>query len=116
MRITIDLDSHSKFLLGLTLVRGIATLYRLPNEIRKTNRGRHLIYRGIKCSEEEMFIYRHIIGDDERRIMMDKIKKKGERQILFKEKNVSFFALDDDGNRYLINKINHPNIDKEVNV
>lgn len=55
-----------------------------------------------------MYMYRHILMDDERRICLDKLKKKGEKQILFKEKTVSFFAFSGEGDRYLINQKRHP--------
>ena len=113
MRITIDLDTHSKLRLALTLLRGFATLYKFPDEIRKTNRGRHLIYRGIKCTIEKMYLYRKIIGDDERRIKLDILKKKGEKQILFKEKTASFYGFNEKGDRYLINQIKYP---KDTNI
>jgi len=113
IRITIDLDSHSKLRLALILLRGFATLHKFPDEIRKTNRGRHIIWRGIKCTVEEMYLYRKIIGDDKRRIKLDILKKKGEKQILFKEKTASFFAFDGEGNRYLINQKKYP---KDINL
>ena len=83
MRVTIDVDHQFNF---LQIQKGIEMFGRFP-EIRKSpsGRGYHLIWRNLQISWEESMKYRRLLGDDPRRIMIDKVSR-GATQVLFSKK------------------------------
>lgn len=85
IRLTIDLDSDSLLRLSFSLFKGFLVAGKLPEEIKRTQRGFHLIYYGIEIPYEKNFAYRKFIGDDESRIKLD-MHKKRIAQIMFDEK------------------------------
>lgn len=91
MRVTIDIDSHNVLSLSWTLLKGIVICRRIPFYFRKTHKGFHIAWRGLNISQDTMFKYRHIIGDDENRIKLDRERKKTIRQVMFTEKSVYKF-------------------------
>jgi hypothetical protein len=93
MRVTIDIDSHNIFKVILCVSKGFILLKRLPKYIRKTGRGYHIVWRGLNISEKQSYIYRKVLGDDPKRIMLDlsigKIRK--QTQILFNRKEIKVY-------------------------
>lgn len=96
MRVTIDYDSRNLFGLFLCISKGIFLLKKKP-ELWKTRKGFHLIWRGLKLSNDESLKLRYIIGDDRNRIELDKSTKRI-TQILFTSK--SMFKYVRNGNAY----------------
>lgn len=86
MRITVDIDSDSKLNLLWKLSKGLLLCRKIP-EIKRTSRGYHLIWYGLKISFKRHFLYRKFIGDDENRIRLD-MNPKRLGQVLFTEKRV----------------------------
>lgn len=101
MRVTIDLDTKNPIILFLTLSKGLILIRKLPREIRKSpsKRGFHIIWDNTSLSPEQSLRYRYIIGDDRKRIMLDKKCKKRITQILFTNKKI--FKIEN-GERYAI--------------
>lgn len=91
MRVTIDLDDNSTLKMIWTAIKGTILCRKLPYKIRKTERGWHLIWKGLKISEEESIEYRRRIGDDENRIKLDEECSKRIKQVLFCEKKVFYY-------------------------
>ena len=91
MRVTIDLDTKSKFALFKTLFRGCAYFMKIP-EIRETAKGYHIIWRGLNITEEQCYTYRYKLGDDKKRIQLDMCSDKRIKQVLFREKVVTYYG------------------------
>ena len=89
MRVTIDIDSKSKKCLYWCVFRGLLYFRKMP-DIRKTMRGFHVIWRGLKINEKESYEYRKRLGDDWKRIELDKASPKRLKQVLFTEKVVTY--------------------------
>jgi hypothetical protein len=89
MRITVDSDSKDVLSLSCILLKGLLLLQKLPKEARITSRGYHLIWRA-KVTEKRAFLLRKYIGDDMRRIALDRNCPRKPQQILFSEKIVTF--------------------------
>lgn len=92
MRLTVDIDSDNVLMLFNSLARGLYFLKRFPDIIRKTERGFHVIYKGIKISEREMFKYRKLLLDDENRQRLDRLSSLRNKQVLFTEKTTTCFG------------------------
>lgn len=89
MRITIDLDTKNLLTLFLTLTKGIIITRKIPKIRRSaTRRGFHIIWYGMEHSPKENLKYRYIIGDDKKRIELDRKCKKRISQILFTRKKI----------------------------
>lgn len=86
LRITVDIDNKAN--LEYSLKQGYKLLKRRPDVIRESpnKRGYHLIWYNVNCSEEEMFKFRKLIGDDPVRIKLDKKVKLNFKQVLFTKK------------------------------
>jgi hypothetical protein len=87
MRITIDADTNSKISLLWKIFKGLLLCHRLPDEIKTTSRGYHMIWYGLKIDFNKHFLYRRFIGDDENRIRLD-MNPKRTGQVLFTSKDV----------------------------
>jgi hypothetical protein len=87
MRVTIDCDGNSKIMLLWRLFKGFLVTKKFPEEIRRTRRGYHAIWRGLKIDMNKVFVYRMFIGDDCNRLKMDMLTKIMP-QILFSEKQL----------------------------
>lgn len=96
VRITCDLDSTSTLTLANSLLRGIFLLRRLPDTIRQTSKGFHVIYYGINATEDRSYKLRWIIGDDPNRISLDLKSPLRISQVLFSEKIVKYFDVPKD--------------------
>lgn len=107
-RITIDLDTRSRIHLKWALLKGRFLFGRTADEIYRTNRGFHCIWFNIPCSEEQMYRYREIIGDDKKRISLDRGCEFKPKQVLFSEKKSTYY--DSEGN------IRHEEIHKRERV
>lgn len=90
MRITIDLDTQSAIDFFRTLLKAYWHLRLLPDLVRKTRKGFHIIYRDLPVSRNTVFCFRKILGDDTNRIRLDKASKKRIEQVLFYKKKVKF--------------------------
>lgn len=90
MLITADVDG-SELNFAKALAKGLYFLGKLPDEVRLTAKGYHLIYRNIESKKNE-FILRKIIGDDFNRILLD---MRGTRitNVLFNKKIVKTFGF-----------------------
>ncbi|MEM1543712.1 MAG: hypothetical protein QXP52_02250 [Candidatus Aenigmatarchaeota archaeon] len=92
MRVTVDLDDNSLFKMLCVAVKGTILCKKLPFKIRRTERGWHLIWKGLNISEEKSIEYRRKLGDDENRIKLDLECSKRIRQVLFTEKQVFYYG------------------------
>jgi hypothetical protein len=92
-RITVDIDNNSIANLFYIMARGLYFLHRLPEFIRKTQKGYHLIYWGIDCNKRRSLILRKCMRDDENRIRLDMCGQ-GKRitQVLFREKTITIYG------------------------
>lgn len=91
MRVTVDIDERSLFKMLCVAVRGSILCGRLPFKIRRTERGWHLIWKGLNISEAESIKYRKILGDDPNRIKLDEECTKRIKQVLFTEKQIFYY-------------------------
>lgn len=91
MRVTVDIDNDSVSKMLFCLVKGIILCRRLPYKIRKTEKGWHLIWKGLNIDEEKSMEYRRILGDDPNRIKLDKNSTRI-KQVLFTEKQVFYYG------------------------
>ena len=89
MRVTIDIDREGIRHIIVPLLKGIIVNRKLPDKIRKTGKGYHIIWSGLDISFEESIRRRKIIGDDPNRVRLDSIGTKRIKQVLFKEKVVT---------------------------
>ena len=90
MRVSVDIDSDNPVSLFWSVAKGLYYLKKMPEKIRKTERGVHIIYRDT-ISENESMKYRKLIGDDENRIRLDTVGNRV-RQILFTEKTTTCYG------------------------
>jgi len=88
MRVTVDIDSKWWNDLFRVLEKGFELGLGMPNEIRKTRRGYHIIWRGLSITKEECLELRKKLGDDEKRIMLDQTKPYKPFQVLFTKKRI----------------------------
>ena len=72
MRVTCDVDNDSNIPLLWCIIKGIYKIGRLPDKVRATERGYHVIWKNLNMTEEESMKHRLFIGDDENRIKLDK--------------------------------------------
>lgn len=91
-----DLDTRSKIKLRWVLLKGRFLIGWTADEIYRTKRGFHLIWRNVQISEEESLRYRKILSDDKHRIELDESCPKKPKQVLFDEKKVTYY--DAEGN------------------
>jgi hypothetical protein len=91
-----DLDTHNKLKLKWALIKGRMLCGKPADEIYRTHRGFHAIWNSIPISFEKSLKWRKLIGDDSKRIKLDKECMKKPKQILFTEKKVT--RLDSEGN------------------
>jgi hypothetical protein len=87
IRVTIDSDSNSRLSLLWKIFKGFILCRKFPDEIRKTSKGYHLIWYGLKIDFKKHFVYRKFIGDDPHRILLD-MNPKRIGQVLFTSKMV----------------------------
>lgn len=87
---TIDLDFKNPLKMCVVIIKGILINRKIPS-IRETRKGYHLIWRGLKIPEREMFKRRMVIGDDRNRIRLDMASPKRINQVLFCEKRVVYY-------------------------
>lgn len=74
-----------------SVLKGVILCRKFP-EIYRTGSGKfHLIFRGVNANEEEMMRLRRLIGDDKKRIHLDKVCKLKPQQILFTKKVVKYY-------------------------
>lgn len=99
MRVTIDLDSQNPIKLFFVLSKGCVLCRRLPYFIRLTRKGFHCGWRHLNISDDDMYRYRYIIGDDRKRIELDKNNETLVKQVLFIHKKV---YVHKDGKRELV--------------
>lgn len=92
----IDLDCSSKLKLKWALLKGRLLCGKPADEIYRTRRGFHCIWKDLPITWEQSFRYRKIIGDDRNRIYLDKSCPEKPKQVLFDSKKVTRF--DKDGN------------------
>lgn len=90
MRVTIDLDDDNLFKMLCIAVKGTVLCRKLPFKIRRTERGWHLIWKGLNISEKKSLEYRKRLGDDPNRIKLDECGKRI-KQVLFTEKQVFYY-------------------------
>lgn len=86
MRITIDIDTKNPIFLFRTFFYGLIMYRKLPNLFHITKKGYHLGWINVKISEDDMFRHRLLLGDDKRRILLDRICLCKPRQTLFNRK------------------------------
>ena len=89
MRVSLDNDNDSPLDLFWTITKGLYFLRKMPDKIRRTERGWHIIYHGLDIDENGMFKYRRILSDDLNRQKLDLSSEKRCRQILFSEKTTT---------------------------
>lgn len=107
LRVTIDIDTDNPITLFITLLKGVLVCKRFPYKVRKTGKGYHIVFRGLKIDEETMYKYRMLIGDDENRIKLDMDAKKRIKQVLFSEKETIYYG-------YLFSKWLPDNLFKKI--
>lgn len=90
MRVTVDIDDNSVSKMLFCLVKGIILCKKFPYKVRKTEKGWHLIWKGLKISDEESLRYRKMLGDDPNRIKLDEESTRI-KQVLFTEKQVFYY-------------------------
>jgi hypothetical protein len=86
IRVTIDSDSNNRLSLLWKIFKGLLLCKKFP-EIKKTSKGYHLIWGGLKIDFKKHFVYRKFIGDDINRIHLD-MNPKRIGQVLFTSKMV----------------------------
>lgn len=96
MRVVVDLDCRKAtmwFRLAYTLLKGLVLLRSLPDEIRLSSsyKGFHLIWRGLSLSREQVLDYRSRLGDDRRRVKMDRDLDYKPFQVLFRGKVIKHY-------------------------
>jgi DNA-directed RNA polymerase beta' subunit len=86
MRVTCDIDSNNRLKLLFSIFKGLLVCRKFP-EIEKSQRGYHLIWKGLKISFKKSLAYRKFIGDDYSRLKFD-MNPKRVGQVLFNSKQV----------------------------
>lgn len=71
VRVTIDSDSDSSLSLLWCVFKGYLRTGKMPEKVRKSQRGYHIIWKGIDMTEKECIKARAFIGDDSNRLKMD---------------------------------------------
>lgn len=90
MRVSIDIDTNSLEKLHEVFYEGFCLLGSIP-EVRTGNtKGFHLIWRGVRCSQQESLMFRYLLGDDWNRLRLDLSSKKRLKQVLFTEKEINW--------------------------
>ena len=89
IRLTLDIDRGSSLRLSLILFKGLLLLNKLPKKVRKTSKGFHIIYFGIKKDVDKL---RFMLGDDHNRIAIDLSSPFRVTQILFTEKITTYYG------------------------
>lgn len=87
MRVTIDLDKKNPITLFITLLKGFILYRKIPNYFRITKRGYHIGWIRIPISEHKMYVHRQMLGDDKKRILLDKLCYGKPKQTFFTHKN-----------------------------
>lgn len=90
-RITVDYDFKNQYKLAYYLLKGIILCKKLPNKIRITAKGFHVIFSGIEIPEDKRYVLRKRLADDFNRIRLDMVSFKRTQQVLFSEKTVTYF-------------------------
>lgn len=80
-----DSDSPYEIVWAWRTLKGLYFLRKLPEKVRQTERGIHLIYSDLPITENKMLMLRKAIGDDENRIRLDMIGNRLQN-VLFTEK------------------------------
>jgi hypothetical protein len=75
----------------LSVAKGFYFFKKLPNTIRKTEKGIHLIWYNVNCSEKEAYVKRKVIGDDLNRIKLDMCGNRL-KQVLFSAKKTTTYG------------------------
>jgi hypothetical protein len=88
------LDTHNWFRLKYILLKGRILCGKSADEIYKTHRGFHLIWKEIPITFEKSLKWRKLIGDDSKRIFLDSSCPKKPHQVLFAEKKISRYDRD----------------------
>jgi len=83
LRVTIDIDRPNPYKLLWKIIRGSIMLRKLPSSVRVTQKGYHILWRGLDYTEAQAFMYRERIGDDMNRISLDAQFSNKPKQILF---------------------------------
>jgi len=87
-RITIDIDRKYDWKLPVAIVRMLIIFRKFP-KIERTKKGWHLtVYLDNNISNRKMFLYRKLLFDDERRILLDMVCKYKPKQVLFEFKRI----------------------------
>jgi len=84
VRITIDNDSPHEILWLWSILKGMYFFKKLPDKIRRTERGIHIVWYNVKTRNP--LVARKVVGDDKKRIELDILSKKRITQVLFTEK------------------------------
>jgi len=79
-----------------SLLRGLYFLHRLPDVIRQTSKGFHVIYHGINVTEDMSYNLRWILGDDRNRLRLDLLSPLRITNVLFSEKTVKYLDVPKD--------------------
>jgi hypothetical protein len=95
VRLTIDIDNRED--LGTVIFRGLYYVGKKPDVIRlsSSKRGYHVIWRGLKISEERSIELRKLIGDDPKRIYLDECSDIRTKQVLFSKKEVRDISVEE---------------------
>lgn len=91
-----DIDSTSTFMLLNSILRGFFLLKRLPDTIRQTSKGFHVIYYGINVTEDRSYRLRFCLLDDTNRLRLDLLSPKRITNVLFSEKIVRYLDVPKD--------------------
>ncbi|MEM2919009.1 MAG: hypothetical protein QXY62_05890 [Candidatus Altiarchaeota archaeon] len=102
MRVTLDLDSKSRIKLWYVCLKGRFLIGKPPDEIYKTRKGYHIIWSGLPITFEKSIELRKKLGDDKNRIRLDLCGKKRLKNVLFDEKTIRYYRINENGERELI--------------
>jgi|GEM_PF-3800679 hypothetical protein len=91
MRVTCDYDFRSKIKLWYYLLKGRIMCGKWADEIYKTRKGYHVIYRGLPITFEKSIELRKKLNDDKHRIELDLSSDKRISQVLFTEKRIRYY-------------------------
>lgn len=92
IRITADYDTKNKFNIINNLIKCILLIDKIEKlELKKSNsKGYHLIlWTKQKYTNNQIYKLRQLIGDDRKRIKMDKIRPFGKQTLFHKKININ---------------------------
>jgi uncharacterized protein YbaR (Trm112 family) len=92
VRLTLDIDRRSSLRLSLILFKGLFLMRKLPKKVRKTSKGFHIIYFGIKKQEKEINKLRFRLSEDKNRLKCDLKSPFRITQVLFTEKITTYYG------------------------